>query len=176
MSASSCAERRILATHEHVNGVQILTDVSVFLHDALEGNFHEVSVTLLASNMARQIDRQQVSCRRVTSQYSGFPDPEQQRMYRSDASPAQHASRHERPTGPDADPQRCNTEGVNTASQQASTPERSQTASQQIHAGSHLASKRRMRTRQPPHESDLRNTLIVMVRENTSGNDARSQG
>ena len=37
VSASSCAERRNLATHEHDNGVQILTDVSVLLHDALEG-------------------------------------------------------------------------------------------------------------------------------------------
>ena len=37
-------------------------------------------------------NRQQVSCRRVSSQHSGFPDPEQQRLHRSDVSPVQYAS------------------------------------------------------------------------------------
>ena len=32
-------------------------------------------------------NRQQISCRRVSSQHSGFPDPEQQRLHRSDVSP-----------------------------------------------------------------------------------------
>ena len=54
--------RKRFLLRQHDNGVQIITDVSVLLHDAPEGNFNEVSVTLLASNMARQSDRQQVSC------------------------------------------------------------------------------------------------------------------
>ena len=37
-------------------------------------------------------NRQQVSCRRVSSQHSGFPDPEQQRLHRSDVSPVQYDS------------------------------------------------------------------------------------
>ena len=53
-------------------------------------------------------------------------------------------SRHEWPTGPDADPQRCNTEGkLNTASQQATTHEDLKQYRNKIHARSRLASKRR---------------------------------
>ena len=68
----ACIFWRVSASHfvrhwkewwcRHDNGVQLLTHVSVLLHDASEGNFNEVSVTLLVSNMARQSDRQQVSC------------------------------------------------------------------------------------------------------------------
>ena len=110
----------------------------------VESAINEVSVTLLVSNMARPSIGNKShadTCQPSTVGFQILINSE--RKGRTHRPPNTLHSRHEWPTGSDADPHRCNTEGkLNTASKQATTPE-----DLKQYRNSHLASKRRREPR-----------------------------